>query len=582
VGLVSRLAALDVIVLFGTIATIVLYGAWRSRGVRDVDSFVRGDALRWPTIGLSIMATQASAITFISTPGQGFADGMRFVQFYFGLPLAMIVVSAVFVPAYHRLKVRTAYEYLEHRFDARVRVLGGVLFLLGRGLATGITIYAPSIILSQILGWPLQAMIWAMGIVVIVYTVLGGTRAVSITQKQQMIVMLAGLGVAAVVVILRLPAGVSVGGAVKIAGAVGRMDIISFGLDLTSRYNFWSGLFGGFFLQLSYFGTDQSQVQRYLGGSSVAESRLGLLFNGIFKVPMQFLILFIGVMVFVFYVFSRPPAYFDQPAMAQASAGHGAEIAALTVRSDQAFDARRDAALGYLAARGTPGEDAARETLHAASARFDDVHRDTKQVIDKALDAKTNDNDYVFLSFVLAHLPIGLVGLLIAVILCAAMSAIASGLISLGATTTVDFYLRLRQRLGRPPASSRHDLRVSQLATIAWGVVAIGFASAASLFANLIEAVNILGSIFYGTILGLFVVAFFVRRVTATPVLIGAIVAQALVVLLFVASPLSYLWYNVIGCAAVVLVALVIQAVVPATRPAPHAPPTDPPGGARR
>jgi solute:Na+ symporter, SSS family len=572
VGGVTGLAALDWVVLISTVATIVLYGAWRSRGVRSVDSFVRGDALRWPTIGLGIMATQASAITFISTPGQGFSDGMRFVQFYFGLPLAMIVISAVFVPVYHRLKVRTAYEYLEHRFDMRVRVLGGALFLIGRGVATGITIYAPSIILSQILGWPLQGTIWVMGIVVVVYTVLGGTRAVSITQKQQMIVMLAGLGVAAVVVILRLPDGVSVGGAVQIAGAVGRMNPVSFDLDVRSPYNLWSGLIGGFFLQLSYFGTDQSQVQRYLSGGSVAESRLGLLFNGLFKIPMQFLILFIGVMVFVFYVFSRPPAYFDRPAMAQAADRRGAEITELTARHDQAFDARRTAALALLAARDTPDEPAARDTLHAAATQFDAVHRDTKQLIDQTLGRKTNDNDYVFLSFVLEHLPVGLVGLLIAVILCAAMSAVASGLISLGATTTVDFYLRIRQALGRPSASPVHDLRVSQLATIAWAAIAIGFASVASLFANLIEAVNILGSIFYGPILGLFVVAFFLRRVTATPVLVGAITSQVLIVVLYFATKVAYLWYNLLGCAAVVVVALVVQAVWPASPAAPADP----------
>jgi Na+/proline symporter len=561
------LAALDWVVLIGTITAIVVYGAWRSRGLRTVDSFVRGDALRWPTIGLSIMATQASAITFISTPGQGFADGMRFVQFYLGLPLAMIVISAVFVPVYYKLKVRTAYEYLEHRFDARVRLFGGVLFLIGRGLATGITIYAPSIILSQILGWPLHATIWAMGIVVVIYTVLGGTRAVSITQKQQMIVMLTGLGVAAVVVILRLPAQVSVGDAVQVAGALGRMNVVSFDLDFSSRYNFWSGLTGGFFLALSYFGTDQSQVQRYLSGHSVAESRLGLLFNGIFKVPMQFLILFIGVMVFVFYVFTRPPVHFDRPTLAQVEAQHGAEVAALNARHDQAFAERRDAAFAFIAARGTPAQPAARAALLETQRRFDAVHDDTKALIHRALPAaETRDTDYVFLSFVLEHLPIGLVGLLIAVILCAAMSAVASGLIALGVTTTVDFYLRLRQALGRPPASATHDLRVSQLATIGWAVIAIGFASIASLFANLIEAVNILGSIFYGTILGLFVVAFFVRRVTATPVLIGAIVAQALVIVLFFASELGFLWYNVIGCAAVVLVSLAMQAIWPAPR----------------
>jgi Na+/proline symporter len=496
---------------------------------------------------------------------------MRFVQFYFGLPLAMIVISAVFVPVYHRLKVRTAYEYLEHRFDVRVRLFGGLLFLIGRGLATGITIYAPSIILSQILGWPLQATIWAMGIVVVAYTVLGGTRAVSITQTQQMIVMLVGLGVAATVVILRLPDEVSLGGAVQVAGVLGRMNVVSFDLDFANRYNFWSGLTGGFFLALSYFGTDQSQVQRYLAGGSVAESRLGLLFNGIFKVPMQFLILFTGVMVFVFYVFSRPPVHFDHPTMTRLEAAHGAEVSVIDARHDQAFTGRRSAALDYLAARGTPGEPAARGALVAAGARFEEVHRDTQALIKEALPgAATRDTDFVFLSFVLGHLPIGLVGLLIAVILCAAMSAIASGLIALGATTTVDFYLRIRQALGRPPASPMHDLRVSQLATVVWAAVAIGFASVASLFANLIEAVNILGSIFYGTILGLFVVAFFVRRVTATPVLVGAVVAQALVVTLFLTSELGFLWYNVIGCATVVVVSLIVQAF---EKPAPRIPP---------
>ncbi|HEU4734211.1 MAG TPA: sodium:solute symporter [Kofleriaceae bacterium] len=560
------LAALDWFVLIGTVTAIVVYGAWRSRGMRSVESFVRGDSsLRWPTIGLSIMATQASAITFLSTPGQAFDDGMRFVQFYLGLPLAMILISAVFVPVYYRLKVRTAYEYLEHRFDARVRLLVGVLFLVGRGLATGITIYAPSIILSQILGWPLQATIWAMGLVVVVYTVLGGTRAVSITQTHQMVVMLVGLAVAAVVVILQLPDEVSLGGAVKVAGALGRMNPISFDVDLDSRYNVFSGLVGGFFLQLSYFGTDQSQVQRYLSGRSVAESRLGLLFNGLVKIPMQFLILFTGVMVFVFYVFSRPPVHFDRPTMAQVSARRAAEVAVLDARQAEAFEHRRAAALGYLAARGTPGEDTARSALQTAARQLDQVHDDTKALIHETLPAApTRDTDFVFLSFVLQHLPAGVVGLLLAVILCAAMSAIASGLIALGVTTTVDFYLRIRQGLGRPPASAHHDLRVSQAATIAWAALALGFASVASLFANLIEAVNILGSIFYGPILGVFIVALFLRRVGATAVLIGAIASQALIVVLFFATKLAFLWYNAIGCAAVIAVSLALQAVLPA------------------
>jgi Na+/proline symporter len=561
----TGLAALDWGVLLVTIAAIVGYGAWRSRGVRDVDSYVRGESLRWPTIGLGIMATQASAITFLSLPGQAYADGMRFVQFYFGLPLAMIVISAVFVPVYHRLKVRTAYEYLEHRFDVRVRMLGAGLFLIGRGLAAGITIYAPSIILSQILGWPLHETIWGMGALVVFYVLLGGSRAVSQTQRQQMIVIMVGLVIAAAVVISRLPAQVSLGGAVRVAGALGRINPVSFELDWSSRYNFWSGITGGFFLALSYFGTDQSQVQRYLSGRSIAESRLGLLFNGLFKVPMQFLILFIGVMVFVFYLFTRPPMHFDAPTLARVEAARPAEVHALEARYDRAFEAERTAALGYLAAQGRTDEPAARATLTAAAGQIAEVRRDAKALIKRTLPgAETRDTDFVFLTFILSHLPVGLVGLLLAVILCAAMSSVAGELVALGSTTTVDFYLRIRQALGRPPSPRTRDLRVSQLAMVAWGVIVLGFASGASLFANLIEAVNILGSIFYGTILGLFVVALFLRRITATPVLIGAAIAEALVVTLFFSSGLGFLWFNVIGCATVVGISALLQAVLPA------------------
>ena len=545
------MSPLDWLVLVGTTVTIVVYGIWKTRGARDAKTFFGGDdTLRWPTIGLSIMATQASAITFISMPGQGFSDGMRFVQFYFGLPLAMIVISAVFVPVYYKLKVRTAYEYLEHRFDVRVRLVGGLLFLVGRGLAAGITIYAPAIILTQILHWPLQPTIWLIGVVVIIYTVIGGTTAVSITQKHQMVVMMTGLVVAAIVVIARLPDGVSLGGAVKLAGALDRMDVVTFDLDFSNRYNFWSGLAGGFFLALSYFGTDQSQVQRYLTGRSVAESRLGLLFNGLFKVPMQFLILFTGVMVFVFYLFTQPPMHFDTPTLTRVAEARPAEVASLEARFDHAVDDQRVAAFGFLAGTAT------KDTLRAAAGKVDAIRVEAKQLIHDTLPAaETRDNDFVFLSFVLDHMPVGLVGLLIAVIMCAAMSSVSSELIALGATTTVDFYLRIRRRPGTPEG----DLRISKLATIAWGLVVILFASAASLFANLIEAVNILGSIFYGTILGLFVVAFFLRRVTALPVLIGAVVAQTAVVGLFVWSDLSFLWFNVIGCGLVVLVSVVVQ-----------------------
>jgi Na+/proline symporter len=559
---VGVVTALDWIVLGGTLFVIGAYGVWRSRDVRSMDDYVRGgNTLRWPTIGLSIMATQASAITFLSTPGQAYEDGMRFVQFYFGLPLAMIVISAFFVPAFYRLKVLTAYEYLEHRFDARVRYLGAALFLMQRGLAAGITIYAPAIILSSILGWPLEPTIIAIGLFVIAYTVSGGTRAVSITQRHQMIVMLAGLGVAVIVVMARLPDGVSVPDAVRLAGALDRMNVVSFELDFANRYNFWSGVAGGFFLAMSYFGTDQSQVQRYLSGRSIAESRLGLLFNGMFKVPMQFVILFIGVMVFVFYQFTQPPMFFNTPTLERvARTEHAPALRELERRYDLAFAAQRDAATAFVA---NTDDAAARATLRAAVASTNEVRAEAKRLIARALpDAETRDSDYVFLSFVLRYMPHGLIGLLVAVILCAAMSSVASELSALGSTSSVDLYRRLR----RAPDDPRRDLLASKAFTVLWGLVAIGFATFASLLDNLIEAVNIIGSIFYGTVLGLFVVAFFVKRVTGTPVLIGALVAQALVTTLFFTSDLGFLWYNVIGCATVVLVSLAIQLVTPRPR----------------
>jgi len=555
-------SGLDWVVLVGTIAFIVVYGAWKTRGASDMAAYFRGDySLRWPTIGLSIMATQASAITFLSTPGQAFDDGMRFVQFYFGLPLAMIVIAAVFVPIYHKLKVYTAYEYLEHRFDVRVRYLGAFLFLLQRGLAAGITIYAPAIILSTILGWSLFVTNLAIGALVIIYTVLGGTRTVSETQKQQMIVMMGGLGVALALILWRLPEGVTTVSAVRLAGALGRMNVVDFHLDFNSRYTFWSGITGGFFLAMAYFGTDQSQVQRYLSGRSVTESRLGLLFNGLFKVPMQFVILFIGVMVFVFYLFVRPPIFFNGPVLARVAAGsHGPELAQLETRFDQAFEAQRAAAVAFVAAA-PEAQDAAQHELRDAAAKAAAIRADAKALVKRAEPAaETKDADYVFLSFVLRYVPAGLVGLLIATILCASMSSTSSELAALGSTTTVDFFKRLRPR----PSTPREDLLASKLFTAAWGVVAVGFASFAGLIENLIQAVNILGSIFYGTLLGLFAVAFFVRRVTAGPVLIGAAVAQTTVLVLFFTSEVGFLWYNVIGCGIVVALSSALAWLKPA------------------
>ncbi len=556
------MTALDWIVLASTIGFIGIYGAWRSRGVANMEGYLRDGSLRWPTIGLSIMATQASAITFLSTPGQAFDDGMRFVQFYFGLPLAMIVISAVFVPIYHRLKVYTAYEYLEHRFDHRVRYLGAVLFLIQRGLAAGITIYAPSIILSSIMGWRLDWMIVIIGLIVIGYTVSGGVRAVSQTQKQQMVVMMGGMVVAAAVIVWRLPDQVSIPAAVGLAGVLDRMNVVSFDLDFNSRYNFWSGITGGFFLALSYFGTDQSQVQRYLSGRSVAESRLGLLFNGMFKVPMQAFILFIGILVFVFYLFTQPPLFFNQAALQRAHATeHAPALQALEARYDAAFAAQRQAAEKWIDAGSDDASLAlARDELRAAAAHTKAIRTEAKSVIATALPGtETKDADYVFLSFVLRYLPSGLVGLLIAVILCAAMSSTASELTALGSTSTIDLYKRAFASGAAP--NPRRDLLVSKGFTVLWGLVAIGFASFASLVDNLIEAVNILGSIFYGTVLGLFVVGFFLKRITATPVLLGALVAQTVVAGLYFLSDLGFLWFNVIGCGIVVVLSALFEAL---------------------
>lgn len=553
---------LDWAVLGGTLLFIVAYGAWKSRHVRDVDAYVRGgNTLKWPTIGLSIMATQASAITFLSTPGQAYEDGMRFVQFYFGQPLAMIVIAAVFVPIYYRLQVYTAYEYLEHRFDHRVRYLGAVLFLLQRGLAAGITIYAPSIILSTLMGWDLDVLVIAIGLLVIAYTVSGGTQAVSQTQKQQMIVMMGGMIVAGLVILWQLPEGVSLPGALQLAGALDRMNVVSFDLDPNDRYNIWSGLTGGFFLALSYFGTDQSQVQRYLSGRSVAESRLGLLFNGMFKVPMQFVILLIGILVFVFYQFTAPPLFFNGAALERVAATeHAPELERLEARYAAAFAAQREAAAAFVQAFESGAEDpAARTRLREAAASTDAIRKEAKALIARALPgAETKDADYVFLTFVVRYLPAGLVGLLVAVIFCAAMSSTASELAALGSTSMMDLYKRA---VSKDPhgATTRRDLLVSKAFTVLWGLVAIGFASFASLVDNLIEAVNILGSIFYGTVLGLFVVAFFLKRVTATPVLVAALVAQATVAALFFTSEMGFLWFNVIGCAIVVVLSAILE-----------------------
>ncbi|MCK8504112.1 sodium:solute symporter [Myxococcus fulvus] len=553
---------LDWGVLVGTIVFIVSWGLWKSRGSKSTEEYLRGTReLKWPTIGLAVMATQASAITFLSVPGQAYEDGMRFVQFYFGLPFAMILISAVFVPIYYRLNVITAYQYLESRFDLKTRLFGAFLFLVQRGLAAGITVYAPAIILSTILGWALEPTVVAMGALVILYTVTGGSTAVSQTQKQQMVVMMGGMVVAALVILWRLPSHVSFGDAVDVAGAFGRMNVVSFDFNVQDRYNFWSGLTGGFFLALSYFGTDQSQVGRYLTGRSITESRLGLLFNGVLKIPMQFLILFVGILVFVFYQFSTPPLLFNETlGERMRGSGQAAEYAALETKWEEVQSSKRAQVERYLSAEDEASRTGVREALRAAAGEASQVRKDAKALVARALPgAETKDSDYIFIGFVKQWLPSGLFGLLIAVILSAAMSSIASELTALGATTTVDFY----RRVFRPEASDRHVLIASKLFTVFWGLVAVGFATFASLLDNLIQAVNILGSIFYGTVLGIFLVAFFLKFVRGHAVFTAAVISQATVIGLFMLSDIGYLWYNVIGCALVVALSLVAQSVLP-------------------
>ncbi len=556
---------LDYIVLFGTMLGIAGYGVWRTRGTRTLQGYLRGDQTAgWATIGLSVMATQASAITFLSTPGQGYESGLGFVQNYFGLPFALIIIAAVFLPIYRRLNVYTAYEYLGRRFDGKTRLLGAALFLLQRGLAAGVTIYAPAIVLSSVLGWRLDPTILLSGIVVIIYTVAGGSEAVSQTQKWQMAVIFGGMVAAFIVLWCRLPAALSATDTFRVAADLGKLHAVDFSTDPSRRYTFWSGLFGGVFLSLSYFGTDQSQVQRYLGGASLRESRLGLMFNAVAKIPMQFFILLLGALLFVFYQFERPPIFFNTPVwQSHAAAADGAPLRNIETRYNAAH-AEKAAALGaWLNAR-RAGDTAA---TAAAQQRVDETQRASEALRDQAKAAlhqvdpatPTKDSDYVFITFVLHYLPHGLIGLLIAVIFAATLSSKAAELNALGTTTTVDIYCHLR----RLPSGDRHDVRVSRWFTAGWGVIALSFALLARFAENLIEAVNILGSIFYGVVLGMFLVAFFLKRVGGTALFWSALLAQILVLVGFFELSIGYLWYNLIGCALCVIFSVVLQLFLP-------------------
>lgn len=560
------MSPIDWLVMTGTLAAIVIYGVIKTRSVDNVKSYLLGDRdLKWWTIGLSVMATQASAITFLSTPGQAYNSGMGFAQFYFGLPIAMVILCVFVLPIYYRLQVYTAYEYLEGRFDIRVRTLTALLFLLQRGLAAGITIYAPAIILSSILGWSLGWTILIIGVVVIFYTVMGGTKAVSVTQKQQMIVILLGMVAAGVVVVMKLPVGVGLTEAVDVAGSLGKLEIIDFKFDLNDRYNIWSAMLGGTFLFLSYFGTDQSQVQRYLSGKSLTESRLGLLFNGIFKVPMQFMVLFVGIMVFVFFLFQPPPIHFNtanldkvrQSEYAGELATLEAEYALVNTTTGSASTSLVDA----LKTDNAPSIATAKTNLAEAVEQRNVLAGKVDELIAQVdPEAITEDRDYIFITFIINYLPIGLVGLLLAVIFSAAMSSTSSELNALATTSLVDIYRRSLV----PGKDDQHYFAASKWLTIMWGCVALSFAAVANLFDNLIQAVNIIGSLFYGVILGVFAVAFFLKHVGGRAVLIAALLAQLFVAATFIATylgifDLAYLWLNLIGCMLTILLALAFQ-----------------------
>lgn len=557
---------IDWAVLAFTLIFIVVYGTYKTQGSKNAEEYIRGgNTSKWWTVGLSVMATQASAITFLSTTGQGFYDGMGFVQFYFGLPIAMVIICLVFIPIYHRLKVFTAYEYLESRFDLKTRSLAAILFLIQRSLAAGITIYAPAIILSAVLGWNLTILNIAIGIVVIIYTVTGGTKAVSITQKQQMAVIFAGMAIAFYLLLDKLPDEVSFTDALSIAGAGDKMQLLDFSFDLSNRYTVWTGLLGGTFLMLSYFGTDQSQVQRYLSGKNVKEMQMGLLFNGALKIPMQFFILLVGVLVFVFYQFNSAPLHFNPAATAAVKNSiYKTEYASLQEQLMQNQEQQKTAALNYAKDASLDRYSKGGNNLSYIDTyelKDKELRSKAKELIAKAApDVENNDKDYVFIHFILNNLPNGLIGLLLAVILSAAMSSTASELNALGATTAVDLY----RRNYKGKMTDAHYVKSTKTFTLMWGVLAIIVACTASLFENLIQLVNIIGSIFYGNILGIFLLAFFIKFVHSNAVFIAALITQVVIITVyglihFEVIQFPYLWLNVVGCALVMLLAMLLQ-----------------------
>lgn len=531
---------LDWVVLAGSLTFIIFYGLYKSRGSNTVNKYLlAGKTMPWYAMALSIMATQASAITFISTTGQAFVDGMRFVQFYFGLPIAMVILSATAVPIFHRTNVYTAYEYLEQRFDAKTRAAATIIFLIQRGLAVGLALYAPSIVLAVIFGWPDQVTTLVMGGIVITYTVIGGIQAVTWTDVQQMLIIFFGLAVSLFMVLHLLPADLSMVDAMRIAGAAGKLKTIDFNPDPNETYTLWSGLIGGMFLALAYFGTDQSQVQRYLTGKSIAQSRLSLLFNAMAKLPMQFFILFVGAMVFVFYLFVQPPLLFEKHAMERVSAMPA--YAGMQAEYDRVFAERRTAARGMIEA-GFQAEAVAR--FRGAEQSFLAVRKQAGELAEPGY----NDTNYIFLSFVTGYLPMGVVGLIIAVIFAAAMSTISAEVNALATVTVIDLY----QRHLHKNATDRQYLNAARLATVFWGAYAVFFAEYGRNLGSLIVAVNKLGSLFYGSLLGVFATAFFMPRVRGGAAFYGLLAGEAAILATWQLTNVSFLWYNVVGCAVTV------------------------------
>jgi len=546
------MSSIDWLVLIGTISFIVIYGVYKTRKFNTIKDHLKGgESANWLTVGLSVMATQASAITFLSTPGQAFDEGMGFVQFYFGLPLAIIVICMVFIPIYHKLKVYTAYEYLEQRFDRKTRTLASILFLVQRGLAAGITIFAPAIILSTIIGWDLRILIFTIGTLVIIYTVSGGTKAVSITQKHQMFVIMSGMVIAFVIILNSLPENINFNNALKLAGIGGKMEIVDFSFDIEKKYTFWSGITGGFFLALSYFGTDQSQVQRYLSGKSVKESQLGLMFNAVLKIPMQFFILLTGVMVFVFFQFNDTPINFNPQVTNYLEEVQNEDYLIEKEKFISLRQEKKDLQLKYIQNNdplNTYPTDKNIAELHTQERKIrQKVKAITNEIAPSSVE--TNDLDYIFIFFILNYLPKGLIGLLLAVILSAAMSSTASELNALSTTTVIDLY----KRNHIVKKSDNHYLNASKWFTIMWGVIAIIFASVGRLFENLIELVNLIGSLFYGTVLGIFIVAFFFKKIKGNQVFYAACLSQILIFFIYGLFEIGYLWLNFIGAIMTIL-----------------------------